>query len=261
MENFRKYGTGKLNVITIHGGPGALGDLAYLSEVLSKNFGVIEALQTKSTIDELLLELKEIIEKKVDLPVILLGHSWGAWLALIFAEKFPDFVKKLILISSAVFEEKYAHNQFNTRLERLSKEENLEVERHIRLMNNADDKNYKNHFEKFAELMTKADSYCQLKNSDYKIDFRYNLFQSVWAEAEQLRSKGLLLEMARQIKCPVTAIHGDYDSHPSAGVKEPLSKNIGDFKFIELEKCGHYPWKEKYAKEKIFEILKLEINN
>lgn len=261
MLNFRKYGNPKYNVIAIHGGPGALGDLAYLSEKLSQNFGVIEALQTKSSIDELLEELNEITEKNADQPVTLLGHSWGAWLAFIFAAKFPELVKKLILISSAAFEEKYALNQFNTRLERLSVQEKFEVEKQIRLMNSNDKKDFKKNFEKFALLMTKADSYCQLENSKSKIDFRYNLFQSVWAEAEQMRSNGSLINFAKQIKCPVTAIHGNYDSHPSAGVHEPLLKNIDNFKFIELEKCGHYPWKEKYAKDRFFTILKNEINS
>lgn len=71
MLNFRKYGNSKYKVITIHGGSGALGDLAYLSEKLSRNFGVIEALQTKSSIDELLEELNEITEKNIDNLIVV----------------------------------------------------------------------------------------------------------------------------------------------------------------------------------------------
>ena len=30
--------------------------------------------------------------------------------------------------------------------------------------------------------------------------------------------------MGRKIKCPVVAIHGDYDPHLAEGVREPLSR-------------------------------------
>jgi len=34
---------------------------------------------------------------------------------------------------------------------------------------------------------------------------------------------------------------------------------VKNFRFILLEKCGHEPWKEKYARDKFYEILKKEI--
>ena len=54
------------------------------------------------------------------------------------------------------------------------------------------------------------------------------------------------------IKCPVIAIHGDYDPHPYEGVKKPLARVINDFNFILLEKCGHTPWKEKEVRKKFY---------
>ena len=65
--------------------------------------------------------------------------------------------------------------------------------------------------------------------------------------------------MGKKIKCPVTAIHGDYDPHLADGVRIPLSRVLKDFKFILLEKCGHEPWIEKYAKDKFFNVLREEI--
>ena len=75
----------------------------------------------------------------------------------------------------------------------------------------------------------------------------------------KLRENNNLIKMGEKIKCPVIAIHGDYDPHPISGVKEPLSKIIKDFKLIKLKKCGHYPWNEKYAKDTFYIILKSEI--
>jgi len=57
----------------------------------------------------------------------------------------------------------------------------------------------------------------------------------------------------------VVAIHGDYDPRPAAGVSKPLSRVLKEFKFILLEKCGHEPWRERYARDTFFRILKKEV--
>jgi len=67
-------------------------------------------------------------------------------------------------------------------------------------------------------------------------------------EASQLRSGGELLNLGKKIRCPVVAIHGDYDPHPAAGVQEPLSRVLQDFHFILLKNCGHHPWFERQQK-------------
>ncbi|MGB9939451.1 alpha/beta fold hydrolase [Methanosarcina sp.] len=81
----------------------------------------------------------------------------------------------------------------------------------------------------------------------------------MWEEASELRSCGKLLELGKEICCPVVAIHGDYDPHPFEGVKEPLFRNLKDFRFILLEKCGHRPWIEREAKERFYSLLRNEI--
>lgn len=46
MRNVRFYGNKPYKVAVVHGGPGALGSVAAISRELSKDFGVIEPLQT-----------------------------------------------------------------------------------------------------------------------------------------------------------------------------------------------------------------------
>ena len=50
-----------------------------------------------------------------------------------------------------------------------------------------------------------------------------------------------------------------YDPHPAEGVSDPLSQVVRDFRFICLTKCGHYPWLEKHARARFFEILTGEL--
>jgi pimeloyl-ACP methyl ester carboxylesterase len=57
----------------------------------------------------------------------------------------------------------------------------------------------------------------------------------------------------------VVAIHGDSDPRPAEAAGEPLAGVLKKFKFILLGKCGHYPWIERYAKDKFYEILKNEL--
>jgi len=112
-----------------------------------------------------------------------------------------------------------------------------------------------NLFARFGQLMTKTDSYELIPHQDEAIVINYDIYQKVWEEASVLRKSGALLNIARKISCPVLAIHGEFDPHPSAGVKEPLSHVLNDFNFIELEKCGHVPWLEKNARAAFFNIL------
>ena len=105
MKNkLRTYGKPPFNVTVIHGGPGTAGGMAPLARELALRHGVLEPLQTASTIAGQVEELKELLEESANLPVTLVGHSWGAWLGYIFAARHPGLVKKLILVSSGGFE-------------------------------------------------------------------------------------------------------------------------------------------------------------
>jgi pimeloyl-ACP methyl ester carboxylesterase len=99
------------------------------------------------------------------------------------------------------------------------------------------------------------DNWLKQMSDEYEpIEAQYDIFTGIWKEIEALRSKGGFEDAAKKIKCPVIAIHGDYDPHPADGVKKILSE-ADDFTFYLLEKCGHYPWLEKHAKEKFYSIL------
>jgi len=259
IKNLRKYGSKPFSVAVIHGGPGAPGEVAPVARQLSSVRGILEPLQTENTLDGQVRELKTALEKDGSLPVILAGHSWGAMLGFILAARYPSLVKKLILVGSGPFEEKYAVNILGTRLVRLDEEERVEVLSLIEVLENPAIEDKSTPMARFGALFARADSYDPLPYNDEVLEFQYDINKNVWQEAERLRSSGELLEMGKQILCPVLAIHGDYDPHPYEGVQEPLSRVLNDFRFILLEKCGHTPWLERQARDRFFEILKKEI--
>ncbi len=259
MFNLKKYGHPPFKIILIHGGPGAAGSMAPVAAELSNQFGVLEPIQTELSIDGQIQELFLVLEKEGTQPITLIGHSWGAWLALIYASKFSSGLKKLILIGSGPFLDEYAQDIMITRYQRLEEKERSELQLLQALLEYPGNKDRNKTFKKVADLIRKADIFSPIDLSDDHIECRYDIFQSIWKEAEELRKSGKLLKMGGKIKCLVVAIHGDYDPHPAEGVSEPLSKKIKDFKLITIEKCGHEPWNEKYAKEKFYRILLKEL--
>jgi pimeloyl-ACP methyl ester carboxylesterase len=259
MKNLRIYGKEPYRVAVIHGGPGAPGEMAPVARELSSLCGVLEPLQTAKTLEGQVKELKTVLEKNGAPPVTLIGHSWGAMLSVIFTARYPSFVKKLILIGGGPFEEKYAENIVITRLSRLSEEERAEVFSLTDVLDNPATEDKNTPMGRIGELWAKADSYAPLPHESETLEYQYDINQSVWKEAKTLRSSGELLELGKQIQCPVLAIQGDYDPHLPEGVKDPLSRVLKDFRFILLEKCGHEPWIERFARDSFYDILKSEI--
>ncbi len=259
MKDLRTYGKQPFTVSVIHGGPGAAGEMAPVARELASSWGVLEPLQTAKSLQGQIEELKTVLEKNAEPPVFLIGFSWGAWLSFIFAANYPAFVRKLILIGSGPFDEKYAAGIQETRLNRLSQEERTEVESLYQILEDPAAEDKTKSFARFGELFSKADAYDPITYESQAIDYDADIFQNVWNEAAELRKSGKLLKLGGRIKCPVVAIHGDYDPHPAEGVQKPLSAILKNFRFVLLANCGHKPWTERQAKDEFYRILKEEL--
>lgn len=114
----RAYGNAPYRVALLHGGPGAPGTLAPLARRLSCFGGMLEHLQTQYDLPSLLHNISE--ELSPFGPVVVAGHSWGAWLGLWTAALFPAQVYRLILIGSAPLTDAYVPQITQRRLANLS---------------------------------------------------------------------------------------------------------------------------------------------
>jgi len=258
--NLRKYGQAPFNVAVIHGGPGAPGEMAPVARELSPHFGVLEPIQTAASLEGQLQELYAVLDRNGDLPLTLIGWSWGAWLSFIFSAHYPLMVKKLIIVGSGPFEEKYATNIMKTRLSRLTEKERAEVQSIMRTFNDPSIKDKNSLFHRFGKLLTKADTYDPLTLDTDVLETQFDIHQSVWKEAVEFRKNGELLRLGEKIQCPVVAIHGNHDPHPHEGVKIPLSLILREFRFILLRNCGHHPWLERDARSRFYDILRKELH-
>ncbi|MFC1848806.1 alpha/beta fold hydrolase [candidate division CSSED10-310 bacterium] len=263
MSKIRKYGQAPYQVAVVHGGPGAGGEMAPVARRLASHSGVLEPFQTALSLPGQIEELRGALQENGNLPLILIGYSWGAWLSFIIAARYPSLVEKLILISSGPFSEKYAARIQETRLSRLDQSERTELESLLEIINNPTIKDKNRAFARFGDLFSKTDTFNPL-TSDAKstdtIEFRADIFHKLWPQGAALRSSGELLEFGKDINCPVIAIHGDYDPHPADGVREPLTTILKNFRFVQLQHCGHKPWGEQEARESFFRILAAELD-
>lgn len=257
--SFRQYGPRPYQLVLVHGGPGAAGYLTPIAIELSAFIGVIDAYQTRDKIEGLINELHTLISTHAIKPIVLLGHSWGAWLSLLFASSYPGLVMKTILVASAPFKDHYVPGIMETRMERMNEMERDRFSQQLKLLELPGNDIKGAAFREIADILKKTDAYDPSVDKYEQACLDYNLYKSIWQEAEQMRTSGELLNLAGKVRCPVLAIHGDYDPHPADGVKTPLNGIVQDFRFVLLDKCGHEPWTEKHAKNKFYTLLKKEL--
>jgi pimeloyl-ACP methyl ester carboxylesterase len=253
------YGNPPFTIAVVHGGPGAAGEMAPVARELAGDWNVLEPIQTALSVEGQVEELAAVIRDYGDQPVILIGFSWGAWLSFIMTARYPYLVKKLILVGTPPFEDRYAYQVQATRLQRLDLHEQSEYHSILEGLKDPADSGKNHLLNRLRELTRKTDTLHPIENGSADPgEDKYNgaAFAAVWDQAAELRHSGALLDLATQIKCPVTAIHGDYDPHPAEGVEKPLSTRIKNFRFILLEQCGHKPWIEQHARDSFFQILK-----
>lgn len=248
----RVYGEKTPKIVLVHGGPGAIGSLKGFARELSdvSDGGVAEALQSKYTIAELVEELySQILENSCG-KVTLIGHSWGAWLVALVAAKYPAVVERIILVGCPPLQDKYVSEISARRMKNLSEEECAVFQRLIH--NQATDAD----MQEIPRIFGKSDNFClenrELHNVDRTDSRMHNV---IWSEAAKLRSSGELLEIFSNIKCKIYLIQGERDPHPWSGVIIPLQEIGVSCESHILEKCGHSPFMEKYAKEDFYRIL------
>lgn len=256
----RKYGTAPFRTAVIHGGPGAPGYMAPVARVLAETAGTLEPLQSEDSLDRQIEELAEQLRYHGDPPMILIGSSWGAVLALFVAAREETLAKKLILIGSAVFDAASSAKIESLRIARFNREKRLRYDAILDEMKAAENDRRDSLFKEWADMIFDSDVYDPLTRDLEVIEAREDLNKKVWADFKTLRDKpGFLKQEFSRIKIPVRVIHGDYDPHPIEGIRPFLEECLENVRFYILPRCGHYPWIEKHARERFFEIINAEL--
>lgn len=255
--NVRLYGNAPYKVAVIHGGPGAAGSMRHLAWELSSMCSVIEPLQSKYNIQSLVRELDRQLNASAEMPMILIGHSWGAWLSIIYATHYPENVTGLILVGCPPFEDRYVPAITENRIRRLGTVMGTEFRQLLYNMSNgvtASD------MERLERLVEKSDN-CHTIPGYRCCRPDSRMYESVWKEAATLRTEGKIKEMISHLHCPLYFIHGCEDPHPLEGITMPLDEMHIRYHLYTLENCGHSPFLETEIHDTFCSLLYKIINN
>ncbi|HCE70832.1 alpha/beta fold hydrolase [Ruegeria pomeroyi] len=254
QQDVRQYGDMPSRVVVLHGGPGGAGEVEPLARELgNRGHAVLEPFQTCQTVGGQVDELSSHIERFCAPPVTVIGWSWGAWLGCLLAAQRGMLVRRLILVGSGPFEESYASAIRTTKNSRLTKDQRKEISQLRPTEGDPAE------VARFIALSDIADTYARDTSQQPFVAFDGAIHAAVWAEAVDMRRNGALLEAVCAIRCPVVAIHGDYDPRPSEGVQIPLRAALPSADFVQLERCGHKPWQETFAKADFYRALEAAI--
>ncbi len=73
-----------------------------------------------------------------------------------------------------------------------------------------------------------------------------------WDDMLRVQADGVYPAEFRAIRSPVLMLHGAYDPHPGAMIRDSLAPFIAQLEYYEWERCGHYPWREHHARDDFF---------
>lgn len=251
----REYGAGTSPVIVLHGGPAAAGDVAPLARELGKCWRVIEPFQRGGsgvplTVATHVQDLDDLIRERCSRPPVLVGHSWGAMLALVYAAEHPTVPAGVILVGCGTFSAA-ARADFKARLDaRLTPQDRADL---AELELTEPDPGRR--LAAQGRIMTRVYGYDIEDVSDAIAIVDPVAHEQTWADMMRRQHDGTYPAAFATIRAPVLMLHGEEDPHPGSSIREDLRKHVPRLEYREFAKCGHSPWLERQAKHAFLDSL------
>ncbi|MCZ6835518.1 MAG: alpha/beta hydrolase, partial [Planctomycetota bacterium] len=241
----RTYGTTGPELILIHGGPGAAGGLHRLAQGLEDSFRVIEPWQRRSggtplTVARHVDDLFTTIESKcLESRPVLIGHSWGAMLALAYGATHPEHVGPIVLIGCGTFDPESRHRYQETTKHRMTEEARRRIDQVSQTVMNPDER-----LRSMATVLLPLYSHDLL---DVPVPEECDALghEETWHDMMRLQSEDVYPAQFRVIRGPVLMLHGRDDPHPGAKIRDTLMGVMPQVEYHEWSHCGHYPWLER----------------
>jgi len=250
-----RHGEAGPRVLVLHGGPGAPGSAQGLARGLAAGFRVLEPWQRGSadggllTVAQLALDLRALVRAECpDERPALVGHSWGAMLALAAAAAHPDSFGPLVLVGCGTFD-LAARARFKTTLAERGGETLAQGLAALEGEPDADRR-----LAAAARLLEPIYGVDMLPEAPGPVDARANA--ALWADMLELQAAGVYPAAFAVIRAPVLMLHGEADPHPGAMIRDSLLPWLPQLEYRELPRCGHYPWRERGARANFFGLLR-----
>lgn len=243
-------------VLVLHGGPGAPGSAAGLARGLAGPLDVVEPLQRRAderplTVARHVDDLHTVVHAcDGDAPPALVGSSWGAMLALAYAARHPRSVSRVALVGCGTFDLR-ARARFNAALD-----DRLTPEIHRALAALEDTVSDPDHrLAAMGRLVEPVYAVDHLPSDDQSEPCDARGFSETWEDMIRLQADGTYPAAFGAFDGPVLMLHGDHDPHPGPLIRDSLRPVLPQLRYVELPRCGHYPWRERHARDAFYETL------
>jgi len=252
----RTYGAAGPAVVVLHGGPGVAGYMAPVCRDLSIEFRVIEPLQRASgevplTVDRHISDLCDVVLKYAPGGLTLVGHSWGAMLALAFAARHHDAVTGIVLIGCGTFDAVSRRSLDATVEQRMTPALRDRLRRSSRTIHDSDVRMCV-----VGRILEPVYSYELTAHADETEWYDAAGCHESWDDMLHLQQSGVYPAAFSSIRVPTIMVHGDHDPHPGLSTFDCLRAVMPHLEYVELLRCGHYPWWESFARDGFFSILR-----
>jgi pimeloyl-ACP methyl ester carboxylesterase len=177
-------------------------------------------------------DLKTILDKNNIKKTIIVGCSYGGSVALDFILKYPEYVKKLVLITPAINGYKYPIKLTIESIKNFRNVHKVGIEKAVEMFLNNKYWNY------FVPEETKS-------KEEFKNIFIMNKIFYIGKYTKKQIVKPVAIKRLSEINNNVLLIGSENDSKFNKNVVKILSKKIRGIKTYEIKNSGHLPNMEK----------------
>lgn len=201
---------------------------------------------TLATMHQYLVDDIEGIRKAFGIKKVnLLGHAWGAKMAILYSFKYPENVKSMVLCSALPLNHEYDSIQIVYH-DRMAKKPELQekrmeiIQRHISKIEIQQRLAFMYSLYNFNDVDKIVLTY--LPNYG---DAQIALFRGLYYDYKKYDSD--LYPYVNKIKTPALVVHGDADMLP-VQASEKLAARLGNATLVHFNKSGNFPFMEEPEK-------------
>jgi pimeloyl-ACP methyl ester carboxylesterase len=231
--------------------------MAPVARELAGWFRVLEPLQRGSgaeplTVARHVADLHEVVESHCNgVRPALVGHSWGAMLALAYAAAHPGRAAALVLIGCGTFDPVARDRLRGIVEERLDDDVRRRMKRLVEEYPDPDQR-----LSVRGKLLKPLYSYELISTDEEPEACDARAHHETWEDMVRLQREGVYPAALAAIEAPAIMLHGAVDSHPGRMIWTSLRPYVPQLAYREWERCGHYPWLERYVRDEFLTVLR-----
>ena len=263
--DFGKIATGP-KVIFLHGGPGLHGYMEVFCESIAGDCRAVYYEQRGSKqgncdigIADHLRDLERVVARctETEKPIIV-GHSWGAMLAVLYAGRFSNTIQKAVLVGCGPLSEEQGEEfqcvlsiRFGDHEDEYDQLWNsILVERDsVKQQLLADE--YIDRMMEICQMDPYSGAEIQPRHWDFKGGYK------TMCESDEYIARNMYVDALSKIDVPLTLIQGDRDVVSPESLFSLARQKVSELRTFEVADAGHYPWAGS-GRDEFLKILKQE---